>query len=66
MSVTAFTRTLDQELLALERGASLECPVCGEFVLRTMRRVRCPECGSSYSARGGSEGTQLQFSVQAG
>ena len=66
MSVAALNRTLDQELLALERGASLECLVCGEFVLHTLRQLRCPECGSRYSARRGSEGTQLQFSVQAG
>ena len=33
MTVTPLARTLDQELVALARGASLECPVCGEFVL---------------------------------
>jgi hypothetical protein len=27
--IVALNRTLDQELLALMRGASLECPVCG-------------------------------------
>ena len=48
----AFNRTLDQELLALERGASLECLVCGEFVLKHPAAVRCPECGSSLSSRG--------------
>jgi len=32
--VTAIARTLDQELLALSRGASLECLCCGEFVMR--------------------------------
>ena len=37
-------RTLEQELLALLRGASLECPVCGEFVLHAGPSVRCPEC----------------------
>ena len=31
--IVALNRTLDQELLALMRGASLECPVCGEFVM---------------------------------
>ena len=35
-------RTLEQELLALLRGASLECPVCGEFVLHDGAAVRCP------------------------
>ena len=66
MSVAAFNRTLDQELLALERGASLECLVCGEFVLKHPGGVRCPECGSSLSARGEKPGTQLQFGLQAG
>ena len=46
MSVASFNRTLDQELQALVRGISLECLVCGEFVLRTRRTVSCPECGS--------------------
>jgi len=66
MSLVALNRTLDQELLALERGASLECLVCGEFVLRTAAGVRCPECESASSARGQTAGTQLQFSLQAG
>ena len=43
-SVTGFARTLDQELLALVRGASMECPVCGEFVLRFAHAIACPEC----------------------
>ena len=47
MGVTAFNRTLDQELTALLRGASLECLVCGEFVLHARRGlIACPECGS--------------------
>jgi predicted RNA-binding Zn-ribbon protein involved in translation (DUF1610 family) len=66
MSVSALNRTLDQQLLALERGASLECPVCGEFVLRTLAGVRCPECGATLSRTGGQAGGQLQFSLQAG
>jgi hypothetical protein len=43
---TALIRTLDQELGALARGASLECLVCGEFVLRWAGEIRCQECGS--------------------
>jgi predicted RNA-binding Zn-ribbon protein involved in translation (DUF1610 family) len=43
--VASFHRTLEQELLALLRGASLECPACGEFVLHDGPAVRCPECG---------------------
>lgn len=45
-AVTSLARTLDQELLALSRGASLECPVCGEFVLRLRGVLACPECRS--------------------
>ena len=34
-------------LLALLRGASLECLVCGEFVMHAGGgAVFCPECGS--------------------
>ncbi|HVS85669.1 MAG TPA: hypothetical protein VHD91_08555 [Gaiellaceae bacterium] len=42
--VASFNRTLEQELFALLRGVSLECPVCGEFVLHDGAAVRCPEC----------------------
>ena len=45
MAVSPLHRTLEQELLALLRGASLECPACGEFVLHESPSVRCPECG---------------------
>lgn len=46
MSVAPINRTLDQELAALVRGASLECLVCGEFVLHVADAIACPECGS--------------------
>lgn len=46
MSVTPLARTLDQELVALARGVSLECPVCGEFVLHARAAIACPECRS--------------------
>ena len=45
--VTSLARTLDQELLALARGASLECPCCGEFVMRLRGVLACPECRST-------------------
>jgi len=32
LNPTPLIRTLDQEVLALLRGASLECLVCGEFL----------------------------------
>jgi hypothetical protein len=66
MEVVAFNRTLEQELLALARGVSLECLVCGEFVLRRGADVSCPECGSSVRAEAGSAKAQLHFDVQAG
>ena len=47
MTPTPFHRTLDQELTALVRGASLECPICGEFVLHARGAIACNECGSS-------------------
>jgi Zn finger protein HypA/HybF involved in hydrogenase expression len=45
-AVASFARTLEQELLALLRGASLECLVCGEFVMRLRGVLACPECRS--------------------
>ena len=47
MNVAPLARTLDHELLALLRGASLECLVCGEFVMHAHAGVIfCPECGA--------------------
>jgi len=45
-NLVPLNRTLDQELMALVRGASLECLVCGEFVMQAKHAVACPECGS--------------------
>ena len=66
MSVAAFNRTLEQVVNALLRGVSLECLVCGEFVLRTRRTVSCPECGSHLHGAVASAESGLQFDVQAG
>ena len=66
MGVAALHRTLEQELQALLRGISLECLVCGEFVLHAGGIISCPECGSSLRPGLGSETTQLHFDVQAG
>ena len=63
MSVSSLHRTLEHELFALLRGASLECPVCGEFVLHCVDGIRCPECGAEY---GEAEQPRLQLDVQAG
>jgi Zn finger protein HypA/HybF involved in hydrogenase expression len=63
--VTPLHRTLEQELRALLRGASLECLVCGEFVLHAGGMITCPECSSSL--RGAAEGgTQLQLGLRGG
>ena len=66
MGVAPFHRTLEQELQALLRGASLECLVCGEFVLHAGGMITCPECSSTLRAGTGSEQTPLQFDSQAG
>jgi predicted RNA-binding Zn-ribbon protein involved in translation (DUF1610 family) len=64
-AVQPLNRTLDQELLALMRGASLECPVCGEFVLHRHGDVECPECGFGLRDRK-VEKAGLQLGLQAG
>jgi uncharacterized Zn finger protein (UPF0148 family) len=63
VDVVALNRTLDQELLALMRGASLECPACGEFVMHMRGGILCPECGTSFEATAES---RLQLGLQAG
>ena len=64
--VASFNRTLEQELLALLRGASLECPVCGEFVLHRRAEICCPECGLRLEREVGSREPRLQLDSQAG
>ena len=44
MTVAPLNRSLDQELAALIRGVSLECLVCGEFVMHVRGAKACPEC----------------------
>ena len=70
-AVLPLHRTLEQELVALARGISLECLVCGEFVLARGRSRACPECGSVLRAEGdsrrlGLEPPGLQSRLQAG
>jgi uncharacterized protein (DUF983 family) len=48
------------------RGASLECPVCGEFVLHEGALVRCPECAMRLHGRVDSSATGVQSGLQAG
>ena len=59
-------RTLDQELLALFRGVSLECLVCGEFVLHRAGWIGCPECGSWLRGEVEEAEPGLHLPVQAG
>jgi Zn finger protein HypA/HybF involved in hydrogenase expression len=68
VKVTALARTLDQELLALFRGASLECLACGEFVLHEAHAVTCPECGSHLPRTAGTAagGEQLSLGARTG
>ena len=44
-NVSSLLRSLDQELIAILRRASLECPVCGEFLLHRSDGIGCPQCG---------------------
>ncbi len=66
MAVAPLHRTLEQELQALLRGASLECLVCGEFVLHAGGMITCPECKSSLRAQIGSGEAQVSLGLQAG
>jgi len=59
-------RTLEQELLALLRGASLECPACGEFVLHEGSVVRCPECGLALHGKIEANVVHARFGSKAG
>jgi len=65
-TVAPLHRTLEQELQALLRGASLECLACGEFVLHRAGMITCPECQTSLRAGSELEEAQLQFDSQAG
>ena len=59
-------RTLEQELLALLRGASMECLVCGEFVMKKGGHLHCPECGSTLRPELASAASAVQSVTQAG
>ena len=66
MTVAPLNRTLDQELAALVRGVSLECPVCGEFVIHVERVIACPECRSILAEGLAVPELTLPSVVQAG
>ena len=66
MTLESLNRTLDQELCALVRGVSLECLVCGEFVLRVGAVHACPECRSILAKGRETPEIALPSVVQAG
>jgi hypothetical protein len=66
MGVAPLHRTLEQELEALLRGVSLECLVCGEFVLHAGGMITCPECRSTLRGKLDSAATELELGTQAG
>ena len=66
MTVAPINRTLDQELTALARGVSLECLVCGEFLLRVRGALACPECRSILAEGREIPEIELPSAVQAG
>jgi Zn finger protein HypA/HybF involved in hydrogenase expression len=72
-NVEPLVRTLEQELAALMRGLSLECLVCGEFVMHAQAGVVfCPECGSQLGEESALRGDtrlafdRVEFETQAG
>jgi uncharacterized Zn finger protein (UPF0148 family) len=67
-TIEPFARTLEQELAALLRGASLECLVCGEFVMHARAGVVfCPECGSQLGEETAlAASPEVEFGLQAG
>ena len=65
-AVSPLHRTLEQELQALLRGASLECLICGEFVMHAAGMITCPECKSSLRGEGEAAYAQLRFTTEAG
>ena len=71
MNVAPLNRTLDQELTALVRGVSLECLVCGEFVLQVHGALHpnvlaCPECCAILAEGREVPEIELPSAVQAG
>ena len=68
MRVASIQRSLEQELFALLRGASLECLVCGEFVMHVRAAVYCPECRSLLlrdEAAGGAEAVLAEIEAMS-
>jgi hypothetical protein len=64
VTLASLYRSLDQELVAILRRASLECPVCSEFLLHRADGIGCPECGLEIG--GEAVHAALPLDVQAG
>ncbi len=62
MTLAVLHRTLDQELVAILRRASLECPVCGEFLLHRADGIGCPQCGLEFQGETAAAGQQADAS----
>ena len=54
----------EKELIAILRGASLECPMCGEFILHRSDGIGCPQCGLEIEAKVLSQAVQLFLNDQ--
>ena len=67
MTVEPLNRTLEQELNALLRGASLECLACGEIVMHLPQGgIFCPECGSGLDTNVAAEPARGDLSRSGG
>jgi hypothetical protein len=66
MGIAFLNRSLDQELTAIARGVSLECLVCGEFLLRRPAAHACLECGALLCDGVEIPESELEFVSQAG
>jgi ribosomal protein S27AE len=62
VTLAVLHRTLDQELVAILRRASLECPVCGEFLLHRADGIGCPQCGLELQGETAAAGQQADAS----
>jgi len=62
VTLAVLHRTLDQELVAILRRASLECPVCGEFLLHRADGIGCPLCGLELDGEAIAAGQQADAS----
>jgi hypothetical protein len=62
VTLAVLHRTLDQELVAILRRASLECPVCGEFLLHRADGIGCFQCGLELQGDAAAAGQQADAS----